>query len=117
MADLHDSLEELARTLLGSRAILVIERSGIEVATWGREDFEVAAAEMAELWRQVATADSLRRVGETSALTFHGVGGTWVAVPLGTDYVLAVLAGTDLPAGKVRFYATEWARRHEGEFA
>ncbi len=117
MTDLHESLAELARGLEGVKALLVIEGSGIEVATWGDGDFEAAAAEFAELWRQLGVAEALHRAGATKALTFHGAQGAWVAVPLGEDYVLAVLAGAKMPAGKAQFYATEWAHRHREEFA
>ncbi|MHB8765523.1 MAG: roadblock/LC7 domain-containing protein [Deferrisomatales bacterium] len=117
MADLAEALGRLAEDVGGAQAALVLEVSGLEVASWGHGDFEALAAEVAELWRQLAAASELGAAGPVGSLEVLGARGTWVAVPLGQEYLLAVLGRADVPPGKLRFHAGEWAGEHRGEFA
>jgi predicted regulator of Ras-like GTPase activity (Roadblock/LC7/MglB family) len=114
--EVQETLDELAADLAGLRAAVVLETSGIEVATWGEADFEVLTAEVAELWRGTAAAEALA-LGAPESLEVRSREGAWVILPLAGDYLLAVLSGPDLPAGKARFYGREWVRRHGGDFA
>lgn len=114
---MREVLEALARQIGGVRAVLVVEASGIEVASWGDTDFEVAAAEWAELWRQVRASDGLAPGGAAEAVSLTSRTGTWVVLPLGTDYLLALLAEPGVAAGRVRFYGREWAAAHGEDFA
>ena len=116
MFDLHEALGELAGSLAGLRAATVLETSGIEVATWGEADFEVLTAEVAELWRGLASTEALAP-GPPESLELRSRDGAWVVLPLAGDYLLAVLAGPGLPSGKARFYGREWVLRHRGAFA
>jgi predicted regulator of Ras-like GTPase activity (Roadblock/LC7/MglB family) len=106
----------LAQTVGGVRAVLVIEISGIEVATWGEMDFETAAAELAELWRQVGATETCAAPGPLKAIDVLGSEGTWVVVPLGTEYMLALLCGPGVAPGKARFYSVEWVREQREDF-
>ncbi len=115
--ELGERLRELCRRVGGARAAVIFERTGIEVAAWGDTDAETAAAEVAELWQQASDAETLARAGGVTGLDLRAAGATWVTVPLGREYVLAVLAGAEIPPGKARFYAAEWARLHGEEFA
>jgi predicted regulator of Ras-like GTPase activity (Roadblock/LC7/MglB family) len=117
VSDLGDGLEELAGTIGGVRAALVIETSGIEVATWGDADFETSAAELAELWRQVEATETCAASGPLKALDLVGADGTWMAVPLGAEYMLALLCDSAVPPGRARFYASEWTRDRHEDFA
>jgi predicted regulator of Ras-like GTPase activity (Roadblock/LC7/MglB family) len=114
--EIHEALDELAGSLKGLRAATVLETSGIEVATWGEADFEVLTAEVAELWRGLASAEALA-LGTPESLEVRSGEGAWVVLPLAGDYLLAVLAGPGLPSGKARFYGREWVLRHRGDFA
>lgn len=116
MSDLSGSLAALAEGLDGVVAALVIEATGIEVETWGDVDFEAAAAEWADLWKQARNTESLAPAGRVDAFQLNTSVGCWVAVPLGQDYVLTLLAAPELPPGKARFYAREWALRHSEVF-
>ncbi len=115
MSDLYAAIEDLCTRLSGVRAALVLERSGIEVASWGEADFETAAAELAELWSAAARTESVGPGLRT--LVVEADGEVWTLTALGRDYLLAILAAEAVPAGKVRFYAGEWARAHREEFA
>lgn len=116
MSDYQSQMEVLARRA-GARATVVLERSGIDVASWGDADSETAAAEFGELWRQLRTAGAVRAPGELRSLEIVGSEGAWVAVPVGEDYVLALLTGPGIAPGRARFFAGEWAATHRGEFA
>lgn len=109
-------MEALARGA-GARAVVVLERSGIDVASWGEADSETAAAEFGELWRQLRAADAVRAPGGLRSLEIVGSEGAWVAVPVGRDYAVALLTGPGIAPGRARFFAAEWAAAHEGEFA
>ena len=114
---MRNALEELAERIGGVRAALVIESTGIEVASWGGGDFEVAAAEWADLWKQVRYAAALGAGGEVKAVSIQTPEGVWVALPVTAEYVLAVQAGPGIPPGRVQFYAEEWAAAHGEDFA
>lgn len=116
MFEIHEALDDLVASLPGLRAAMVLETSGIEVATWGEADFEVAAAEVAELWRGLAASGSLA-LGPAESLEVRSRDGSWVILPVGGDYLLGVLGGFGLPAGKARFFGREWVLRHRGDFA
>jgi predicted regulator of Ras-like GTPase activity (Roadblock/LC7/MglB family) len=117
VSDLTDSLKQLAARIGGVRAVLVIEASGIEVATCGRADFEALAAEWAELWKRVGSSETLFGESALETLELRSAGGGWVVVPLGEEYVLALQAEPGVPPGKVRFYAREWAMENREDFA
>ncbi len=117
MSDLTIGLGRLAERIGGARAALVIEASGIEVATWGSADFEALAAEWAELWKRIGASDTLAADGKVEALEVRRVDGSWVLVPLADEYVLALLSEPGVPQGKVRFYAREWAIENREDFA
>ncbi|MBI5017426.1 MAG: hypothetical protein HZB55_18305 [Deltaproteobacteria bacterium] len=116
MSEFEQALEELAQTLGDARAAAVLETSGIELAVWGSADFETVTAEVAELWKAAGSSEGLSPEPPESVVV-HGPHGTWIVLPLGADYLLALLAGPDLPAGKARFYAHEWAQEHREAFA
>jgi len=114
--DFSRALSDLGRRS-GAAAALVLETAGIEVASWGDAEFETAAAEFAGLWREVCATETARAVGVVRALTVEGSLGTWVAVPLGAEYVLSLLSRPGVPPGRLRFWAGEWAREQGGHFA
>lgn len=116
MSDFRSDMENLARSA-GACAAVVLERSGIDVASWGEADSETAAAEFGELWRQLRAADAARAPGELRSLEIVGTEGAWVAVPVGPDYVVALLTRAGVAPGRARFFASEWAAAHQGEFA
>jgi len=116
VSDLARDLAELGRRC-GAVAGLILETTGIEVASWGEAEFETAAAEFAGIWREASTTDTASAAGGVRALTVEGNLGAWVAVPLGTEYVLGLMAGPNVPVGRLRFYAGEWARDHREQFA
>ncbi len=115
MSDLEDQLRELAHRA-GARAAVLLETSGIEVAAWGEADAETVAAEFAELWRRVKGAEAPGVLQAVRGLAIEGTHGTWVATALADDYLLAVLAAPSAVPGRARFYASEWAQAHRGEF-
>jgi predicted regulator of Ras-like GTPase activity (Roadblock/LC7/MglB family) len=117
MSDLAEGLARLADRIGGARAALVIESSGIEVATWGRANFEAVAAECAELWKRAGSSETLIRDGIVETLEVRGAEGGWLLLSLGEEYVLALLAEPLVPPGKVRFYAKEWAIENREDFA
>lgn len=115
MSDLEGPLRELGHAV-GARAAVLLEASGIGVAAWGEADVEGGAAEFAELWRRVKGAGAPGLLQSVSGLAIEGAHGTWVATALADDYLLAVLAAPWGGAGRTRFYASEWAKAHRGEF-
>ncbi|GAB4267224.1 MAG: hypothetical protein Kow0092_20470 [Deferrisomatales bacterium] len=117
MSDLERALGALAERAGGVRAALVVETSGIEVACWGRADFEAAAAEWAELWRQVRAGETLGGADGVASVTILGARGGWVALPVGGDYLLLLAFDASVPPGRARFYAAQWARERGEEFA
>ena len=116
MSEFDQALEELAQILGDARAAAVLETSGIELAVWGSADFEAVTAEVSELWRTVTSSEGLNPE-PPEFVAVHKPDGSWIVLPLGSDYLLALLAGPDLPVGKVRFYAQEWAQEHREAFA
>lgn len=116
MSEFEQALEVLAAAIPGLEAAVVLETTGIELAVWGEADFEVVTAEAAELWRAASSAEGLGP-GPVEILCGASRSGSWLVLPLAGDYLLAVLAGPDLPLGKARFYAAEWAREHAGDLA
>lgn len=116
MSEFERALEDLAQSLDGLRAAVVLETSGIELAVWGDADFDVFTAEAAELWKAASTAEGFGP-DAPEMLCVWSRSGLWLVMPLGGDYLLALVAGPDLPAGKARFYAAEWARAHAGALA
>lgn len=116
MSEFERALEELAAGLAGLRAAVVLETSGIELACWGDVDVETVTAEVAELWKGAAGAEVLG-AAPPACVTVQSRAGTWQVLPAGGEYLLAVLAGPEVPAGKVRFHAEEWARDHREAFA
>lgn len=114
-SDLFRALTQLGDKA-GARAGLVIECSGIEVATWGSADFESLAAEWSELWKRIGASEALAGDGKLESMELHRSAGGWVAVLLGDEYVLALQAKPEVPPGKLRFYAKEWAIEHREDF-
>ena len=117
MFDLNASLQELCGRIVGIEAAVVLERTGIEVATWGEADFEAVAAELADLWKRAAEAEAVCASGAPRMMCVETPGRSWTLVPLGDDYLLGLAAGEAVPPGRVRFYAAEWVRAHREEFS
>ncbi len=117
MSDLGAALGALARQAGGVEAALVLERTGLEVAFWGRGDAEALAAEVAELWRQVGASEALVEAGAVRGFEVAAEGGAWLAAPLGEEYLLVLRTGVGAVPGRVRFYAQQWAAERRGEFA
>ena len=117
MSEYERALGDLGVRISGLRAALVFESSGIEVCSWGGADPDMNSAEFAELLGRLGEADTLAAEGPVEGLSVHGADGQWLLVPLGTEYALALLADPDVPTGKLRFYAGEWAAAHGEDFA
>jgi len=117
VSDLSGGLARLVDRIGDARAALVIESSGIEVATWGTANFEAVAAECAELWKRVRSSETLLRDRAAETLEVRNAEGAWLLLSLGDEYVLALLSGPLVPPGKVRFYAKEWAIENQEDFA
>lgn len=116
MSEFERALEELARDLEGLKAAVIFETSGIELALWGEADFEAVTAEAAELWKAAAGAEALG--GESlEGLSIQTTTGSWQVLPVGGDYLVALVAAPDVPPGKLRFCAVEWTRDHREAFA
>jgi len=117
VSDLNAALQELCGRIGGVEAAVVLERTGIEVATWGEADFEAVAAELADLWKRASEAATVCASGAPRMMSVETPGRTWLLVPLGDDYLLGLAAGGSVPPGRVRFYAAEWVRAHREEFS
>lgn len=117
MSDLRASVGKLAHKIGGVKAAILVEANGIEVAAWGEADFDTVSAELAELWMQVNATDMRSTAGQMMGLQIKGSNGGWVAVPLGEEYVLAVLVDAGVPLGKAMFYASEWVAENLEEFS
>ena len=116
MSDYERALGELASLVSGLRAALVFEASGIEVCSWGGSDPDLNSAEFAELLGRIGDTDTVAAEGAVDGVSIRGEFGQWMLVPLGTEYALALLAEPAVPAGKLRFYAEQWALTHREEF-
>lgn len=116
MSEFERALADLAQTIGGLRAAVVLETSGIELTSWGEGDFEVLTAEVAELWKAAAGAEALG-IATPECLTVQTRAGACQVLPLGGDYLLALFAGPEVPPGKARFLASEWAHAHREAFA
>ena len=119
MSDFRHALEQLALEIGQLRAALVFETSGIDVATWGDAEFEVATAELATVWKDLCAAEIVSALGggEPDWLEIRVKGASWLLLPVGGDYLLGLLVGPDGFPGKARFYAAEWARLHREDFS
>ncbi len=117
MSDLNASLQALCRRIGGVEAAVVLERTGIEVATWGEADFEAVAAELADLWKRASEAMAVCASGAPRMIFVETPGRTWLVLPVGDEYLLGLAAGGAVPPGRVRFYAAEWVRTHREEFS
>lgn len=116
MFDLYESFEELTRKIGGVKAALIVDNNAIEVATWGEADFETASAELVEIWKQAGASDVCLVSGRMRSLQISGSEGGWTVVPLGDEYMLAILVDAGIVLGKAKFYASEWVLANREEF-
>lgn len=119
MSDIRRSLEELALEVGDLRAALVFESSGIDVATWGDAEFESATVELASVWKNLSSAEIVSSFGGKAPdfLEIRVQTDSWMLIPVGQDYLLALLVGPAGVPGRARFYGTEWAHRHKEDFS
>lgn len=119
MSDIRNALEQLATEIGDLRAALVFENSGIDVATWGDAEFESATTELAALWRGFSSTELVSSLGGSAPdyLEVRVRSQAWMLLPVGTEYLLGMLVGTDGLPSRARFYGTEWAHRHKEEFS
>lgn len=117
MSELRDSLKAMAEGVGGVRAAVVLETSGIEVASWGDADFEIVGAELSEIWKSIVSAEFLAESAGVEGVEIRLRDGSWIVHPLGAEYVLALRSGPTAPTGKVRFHASQWTVEHRGDFS
>ncbi len=117
MSDLSASVQALCERIGGVEAAVLLERTGIEVATWGEADFEAVAAELADLWKRASEAGAVCSSGAPRMLSLETPGRTWLVLPVGDDYLLGLATAGGVPPGRARFYAAEWVRAHREEFS
>jgi hypothetical protein len=101
VSDFGESLAALASGMGQIRAALVLETTGIEVAAWGKGDFDIFGAELSEVWKVIGSAEFL--------VASSG--------PEGAEIRLALGPGAGAPPGKVRLHAAQWAHKHREEFS
>ncbi|NTU59563.1 MAG: hypothetical protein HGA98_00715 [Deltaproteobacteria bacterium] len=118
MSDLRSSLGELAEEVGDLRAVVVFEASGVEVAAWGAGEPEAPAAELASVWGGLSASETVLSLGGAlDSVEVRTRSGTWVVLPLGADYLLGLLVGSEGLPGRARFCGVGWAHRHREEFS